>query len=271
MKKVNILLCFVLLSTIVIFDGCKKEKEKEPSAPEIPPSSTFFMDFETFPSTNRIMQPDTHSTPDSSVVKHAIMNVAFWNFMVAITMYVPTLSFIEAFNHEGVHQDDGSWIWSYNFGTNNIYTAALHAKLVSDSVNWEMYISRQNVYTDLLWYSGTSAFNGSGGYWILNKDENNPTPFIEIDWNRNTSDGTWDIKYTNIIPGDAGNGGYIYNGVTNSTTYDRFYDIYYIEKTNLIEIDWNSTTRVGQIKDSIKFGDTNWHCWNNNLVNSVCP
>ena len=66
---------------------------------------------------------------------------------------------------------------------------------------------------------------------------------------------TGDIKYTNIIPGGAENGGYIYYG-TQTGDMTRFYDIFNKGQDNLTEIEWNHTDYHGHVKDPNKFGDS---------------
>ena len=95
-------------------------------------------------------------------------------------------------------------------------------------------------------------------------------PFLSIEWNRNVEQNTADIKYTNIMPGDAASGSYISYGKTNDDPYNRFYDIFGQQENRNINIEWNYENLFGRIKDSLHFGDPDWHCWNEQLFNIDC-
>ena len=124
-------------------------------------------------------------------------------------------------------------------------------------------------FVDFLGYYGKSALSGSGGYWIIQEDPVSPHPLFQIDWHQ-YSDGTADIRYMNVKPGDQENGSYIFFG-TALTGLDRFYDIYNKGQDNLTEIEWSSVNKNGHVKDLNHFGDEQWHCWDTNLMDVVCP
>ena len=263
-KKISLM----LLCTALIFNSCKKD-EATPAAttpetaPDLPPSSSFIMNTDSFPQATKKMAKN-----DSSNVAFAALNVGVWNVIIALNMVVPTVAFLESFNHPAVNTAKGEWKWTYTFNAANaIHSAELKANLVGDSVKWQMHISKQNDFTNVLWYSGSSALNGTAGNWTLNKDPHNVTPFVFIEWHKN-SNGTSDIKYTNIIPKDAGNGGYIKYGITNVTPYDAFYTIYGIQQNNLVDIKWSRSNRSGRVQNPAYFKDSLWHCWNTNLANA---
>jgi hypothetical protein len=56
-------------------------------------------------------------------------------------------------------------------------------------------------------------------------------------------------------------------------TFNSYYTIYYFNGLAFSEmnVEWNSSTRNGRVKSLSNFGDSNWHCWNGNLVNVICP
>ena len=262
---------FIISITVFLFlnTGCKKKDEP---APDIPPKSTFVMDLSDFSSSDKSI------LADSSNWGFAALNVGFQNIVITVNLIVPVAAFVECLNHEAeYHPDDETWTWSFSFVAGSAtYTAELLADLVNDQVHWEMRISKSNSFSNYLWYEGDSKVNRTEGTWTLYRDTvtpNVPTnsiPFVGILWHRNTSDGTCDIKYTNIIPNGPENGGYITYGITNQTPYDAFYDIFNKGQVNLTEIEWNRTNKDGRVRDSLHFGDTNWHCWDTTLVNDTC-
>jgi len=170
-----------------------------------------------------------------------------------------------------VRQTDGSWEWSYSVTSGVIHTCRLNGKVVGNEVQWKMYISKAGEFSDYLWYGGSNNLAATEGSWIVNRNPTETNPFLQIDWHRNPSNNTGDLKYTNIIPGDEGNGGYIFYGSLASSGYDRFYDLYDISQDNLTEIEWDHQGGNGRVKDPHYYGDSNWHCWDTNLDDIACP
>jgi hypothetical protein len=266
----------LILLTLFIFFSCSTEEPITPTeqSPDIPPQSTFIMDFSEFPDTTspelfgKILSPDTLQRTNW---KWAAFHVSFWNTILTITLAVPVAAFGEAFNHQPVQQPDGSWLWSYSvFVGGAVHTAKLFGKAVGNGVEWRMLLTKQGFYEDFEWYAGFSNLPLTEGNWTLNKDPNDPVPFLYITWHRNAQQNTADIKYTNIIPQDPGNGSYIFYGITNDNPYNRFYDIFGQEENRIIDIEWNYENLFGRVMDPLRFGDPDWHCWNEQLFNIDC-
>lgn len=262
MKTLKSIFLLSLIASTISFQSCKKE---DPDAPELLPESTFVMSFDDF----SIEEDGTRSKTDSSNWRYAATNVVVWNVVIFLNGIVPVAAFRESFNHQPTYDKKTEvWTWSYDFNAVVKHTARLEAKKVGSNIQWEMYISKQGGFSDFLWYSGLSATDRTSGSWTLYKDPNNATPYIGIDWHRN-SDGTSDIKYTNIIPSGPENGGYIEYGLTKDT-FDAYYDIYNKGKDNLTAIKWSRSTKEGQVSDENHFGDTDNHCWDAFLQNATC-
>ena len=268
----------VLLGAAVWLAGCGEDSTEPETAepPEIPPASTFVLDTAAFPDTSSA-GPNCAATPIEAAVARearalsyqnwgwAALNVAVWNTVITVMLAVPAASFVESFNHEPEQQPDGSWVWAYDFSIVQVqYSAELHGALDATGVQWDMYISREGEYTDFHWYSGHSDYLVTEGWWALNKDPDDPEPFISIEWHRAQDGSTGDIKYTNVEPGSPGNGGYIHYGIVTSL-YDAFYDIYHVEDDNHTDIEWGRATWEGRVKDPAHFGDDEWHYWDSNL------
>ena len=214
---------------------------------------------------------------DQSNWVFAAGNVFIWSALVLIGSAVPVASFAASFNHTPQQQPDLSWRWSYNVWVGvKLYTAELHGEFIDDyngtdaGVRWEMYISLDGEYTDFLWYYGESKLPATEGFWVLKDNPTDDNDLIQIDWERNLVDDTYSIQYTNILPGGPENGGYISFEATTDVTYDRHYDIYNKGQDNLTEIEWNSTTQEGRVKDVNHFGNDDWYCWDSNHLNTNC-
>jgi hypothetical protein len=262
---INFLTILFLLSIGLV--SCKKENS-EP-APQLPPESSFVMDFSGFANAN-----DTLNSREIASYQnwgHSFVSVTVWNAIITVGLAVPVAAFYESFNHQAVyHPDENNWTWSYNFKAGGVWhEAELTGFFISDTVNWEMRITKDGFYSDFLWYTGKNSFDRSGGYWILNENPDNPNELLQIDWTYEGG-GIGDISYTNIKPGSPENGGYINYG-TMAGDLTRFYDIFNKGQDNLTEIEWNHNDNHGRVADPGKFGDTNWHCWDVTLQDVICP
>jgi hypothetical protein len=269
-------LCALAVAT-ALFLSCGEDKPAEPEAeaPQIPPVSTFLMNFDDFPSggktsggnidpSAKLLSRDNHNW--------AALHVGVWNLIITVGLAVPSATFVESFAHQPQQQPDGSWKWAYDVTVSgDLYSAALYGSISNFGTQWEMYISKQGEFADFMWYSGEADLFLTEGTWTLNKHPEEPIPFVGIEWHRNIADSTADIKYTNIEPGGAENGGYIFYGVTTDTTYDAFYDIYNKSADNLIDIEWNLTGKDGRVKDPVHFQDEEWHCWDGEWQDIECP
>ena len=256
--------------------------------PQIPPQSTFVMDFNDFTQENSSFNPGHASgavfaglLPDgiSTAIKvnalgdrsnwgFAALNVGFWNLVGFVGLAIPVGAFVESIKQTPIKQPDNSWVWTYSITVQEItYTAELHGKYIDSDVRWDMYITKQNEYTDFLWYYGVSNSDNTQGYWVLKEKPARMDDLLRIDWHRNPANETGDIKYTNIVPGGVENGGYIAFTVNKNEPYNRSYTIYNKGKNETTYIEWSSTTKAGRVKDALHFGDDNWHYWDSTLKN----
>lgn len=267
MKNLSFILALAL--TVTFFQSCEKEPlVNEPDAPELPLQQSFVMPFDGF--------------EDSDTIKsfnnwfYAASNVVTWNTILTLNLAVPVASFYESFNHQPSWQGEQTWLWAYSFNANgDHYTAELYGKILNDQeVGWEMYISKAGLagFNDVQWYTGVTAVDRSYASWTLNHNPYNPTNLISIDYQADNGNGAESIRYTNIIPNNPGNGGFIeYQKAHDANQlFNRSYDIYKIEFDNLLDIDWNVITNEGRVKDPQKFQDDDWHCWDSHLQDTQC-
>ena len=265
MKKMKSILAFMLMAYAVFFQtGCKKDN---PDAPKIPPSSSFVMNL-----------TDLDSSKAGKMGKglydnylFAAGNVFVWNVVLTVGLYVPVASFVNSFNYQGVWDNkEKAWFWKYDFTAAVKYSAKLKAQLNGNVVHWEMYISKENGFQDFMWYEGNSYVDDSQGDWTLYDNAISNKELLGIVWHKNSANGTSDIKYTNIIPGNVENGGYIEYGITTDTTYNAYYNIYNKGQNNHTNIKWNRTTKNGRVYDVKHFSDSLWHCWDIDYKNINC-
>jgi len=263
--------------------------------PEIPPISTFIIDFDDFLSgddgstevtgteqgfpqadypvqVTDLFADGMNAQAEQQNWGFAALNVGFWNTVLFVGLAIPVASFIESFNHAPEQQPDYTWVWSYEVPfEEDTFSAELHGRFIDTGVRWEMYISKQGEYRDFQWYYGESNLPATEGFWILKKSQADPIDLLRIDWQRDITDGSSNIQYTNVVPGGPENGGYIYYEVTPAGPYDRAYEIYNKGKDNTTYIEWDSVTQEGRVRDSRHFGNGDWRCWGTEHEDIECP
>ena len=246
-------------------------------APSLPPTASMAADFTAMTDSTAQSALGVATVPSVTIqsvsyFSYAAFNVAGWNTVIRIGMAIPVAAFLESFHHIPVKQPDGSWVRSYSVTVGGLlYSAQLYAKVVDTEVHWDMYISKEGDYSKFNWFSGVSELGGTTGYWILQKDPDQPVPLLRIDWNWDAATDTGDIRYTNVEPGGAENGGYIYYGNNAPGPYQAFYDIYNKGQDDLIEIEMNTDTHEGRVRNLLHFGNEDWHYWDSNLQDTVPP
>ncbi len=269
MKKSNQLTA-LLLSTCLLLVSCKDEEPvSSEQTPSVPPTASFIIDIGTFPgqdqSNGRIQ------FGEQSHWKYAIFNVAAWQLILGGHLIVPVAAFAESFNHEAVYvKDKQQWMWAYEVKNgNDTYEIELYGKSAAGKVDWQMYVSKKDVYMDLLWFEGTSQLDKMGGNWKMYVErEGKSYPYLSIDWSHDES-GSKEIKYTSIDTQSDGAGSFVHYGTTTEGGFNTFYNVYMKKENHLIEIDYHSETKVGRVK-SAQIDNGIWHCWNAELMNVDC-
>jgi hypothetical protein len=271
MKKILSVALILILSS-AFFNSCKKNKDIG-EAPVLPPAESMTIDFSNFLSQKKSLEvvPGQKGTENSNW-EFAATVAGIWRLIISTTLAIPVISFELAVNQEPVYLSDHTWQWSYNATIADVvYKARLTGQIQSSNVAWKMYITKEGSYNDFLWFEGTSNLDGSGGQWTLYQSNLNPVALLRIDWTKSgTTVGT--IKYTYIKASDPFQNSYIEYGLTTSTL-NAYYSIHYYNgaKFSDVDVEWNTITHEGRIKSLDYLGDTNWYCWDSNLVNVSCP
>ncbi|NOX60246.1 MAG: hypothetical protein GXP29_15490 [Planctomycetes bacterium] len=241
-------------------------------APKIPPASTFVIDFSDFEQEDEGPVLRTRGVLARENWGFAATSAFIWNVILTVNLAVPVASFVESFNNEPTLGPDGVWSWNYSFtAVGVLHSAELQGQINGANITWNMFISKDGEFTDFNWFSGTSDLLGTQGSWTLNKDPDDPTPFIEITYNRDEAANTADIRYTNVIPDSADNGGFIFFAITTDEPFDANYQIFRKAADETTDIEWSRATKDGRVMDEARFGDTEYHCWDEALVDMDCP
>jgi hypothetical protein len=274
----NHLMVAFLSATLTIMSACSSDSEdtqNSETAPVIPPASSMVMSFDEFPE-NTTSPTNTGNGINVQPLtvqnfSHAATHVVVWNTLITVGLAVPVAAFLESFNHFATIRSDGTWVWTYSVNVlGSLHVVELHAKKVDENIVWELYVTRPGFYQDFNWISGVSSVDGSEGYWILRETPQSPNDLLRIDWTHDKQNDTGTIQYTNIKPDSPENGGYIaYGADVDMQPYDAYYDIYNKGQDNLVEIEWNRTTKAGRVRNANFFGDTDWHYWDEQLQDYI--
>ncbi len=267
MKSSQKIIALFLVVLTVNFFFCSDDPTEpiQNQPPAMPPLATMAMDFDDF------TQTALAKAEGKGNWLWAVGNVAFWNAALTVTMAVPVAAFAESFNHPPVLKSDGSWVWTYTYNLGALqYTAKLVAKPGLNGIKWNMYISMLGVFDEFHWFTGTSDYAATNGYWLLNLRPLDPMPFMQIDWTRDAKTQALDLTYTNVIPDGDENGSYIHQALNQAAPFTGTFEIFRVSVDNLVEIKWNRESLDGRIKDAKHFGDAEWHCWDSSFNDTEC-
>ncbi len=242
--------------------------------PVVPPASTLQIDFDDFsgspPTTEGPRAPKQADSFENWVF--AAGNLVVWSTVLTVSLAIPVAAFAESFNHEPQQVSALGWVWSYDVLVNGVrYSAALHGTISGANITWRMLISKEGAYTDFEWFTGVSNLTATQGTWSLSRDPSDATPFVDIAWERSTTDDAAEVRYTNITPEAAGNGSYIVFGITPETPFDAFYEVFGAELDETVRIEWMRSDASGRVRNETHFGNGEWHCWNDQLRDIDCP
>lgn len=233
--------------SLLMATACKKSGNSADS-PLLPPAVSLEMDGLTnFVS---LTKSET-AAPDSSHFKMAWRLVHSWDSISTKLVLTPKLLLKEALKGKNAAYDAASRQWSWTFikaiPGDGSYQAILTAKKDEDSLFWAMTVSRINgdgLY-NFKWMEGRTDIQQTGGWWTL-YDPVSSFAYLSIAWNKTSDTEHW-IQYTNIIDGDPGKGSYIKYGTTNAVDFNAYFTIFIAASGKTAQIEWNTTTRVGQL------------------------
>jgi hypothetical protein len=280
MKRiVSLLLITVILVTLVT--SCKKKKG---DPPQLPPEESMTINFSNFESGKK--SADFTSLPkgvENSNWEFAAVVAGTWRALIVTTLAVPVAAFKLSIDQTPAYLEDKTWQWSFNVSVLSVtYKARLTGQIMTSNVQWKMYITKEGTggFAEFLWFEGTSKLDGSSGQWILNHSSTYKEPVLQIDWTKSGS-STGTVKYTYVREkndnrvADPFKTSYIEYGKASGTSFDAYYTIKYYSLTlqafSNVKVEWSTTGHNGRVQCAEYFGNTNWYCWNSNLVNITCP
>jgi hypothetical protein len=263
MKKINQLLMFaVAVCVMAISVSCNDDSVQ----PNLPPVSSFEMDFSSF-----VQEKSTDAFIGNWAYSALVVSV--FNTYASTSIAVPAAAYKIALTHTPEYTGKDVWLWDYSFP---VLGATFNAKLTGQAkragkVKWEMRIDKlgPNGFTDFLWFEGETEDQEKAN-WTIYENPVSPAEVLAINWEKGKSNEDGSLKYKVIKKGDTFLNSSIEAGRNTSETYDRFYNVFRSDENTNINIEWSSANRYGRVKSPSHFNDTNWHCWNQYLLDDFC-
>ena len=180
-----IAIAMLMLLVSLNLGGCS-DTETSPTgvetaqAPVLPPAEQLIFDFSFF---------DTASELDKAVGVHdnfinAYLRTALLDVMAKLVLAAPVGAFSAAVHTVPVAQDDGSWVWTYDWRHHqDVIRISLRGMPAGDVVEWELSLDPGAVGEGILWFSGTTNGDGQEGRWVFHDLDAEGYPVSgEINW-----------------------------------------------------------------------------------------
>ena len=240
---IGILVCGLIFSGFV---GCGEKEEDIGQPPELPPDASMTMDFSLFGGGSMapgVLFPGTNFL-------NAAVRVVLLNAAVIVVMTPSVSTFIAARTVEPVHQDDGSWLWSYTINIGNHEVAAnLTGRLENAQTVWSMKVtddSFDSPLDDFEWYTGKCSLDNTSGDWLFfdykTPDEGNRLATMEWSVEDKTKS---ELVFSNIDERSENFGDTLLYSIDGTTALISFYDD---SKDITAEITWHTITTAGSIQ-----------------------
>ena len=264
------ILSAIALTLTVLFATTSCEKQAKGDRPELPPAELLFMDYSDFDEEPGASKGSLESH-DNFI--HAFGTVLFWHSpFVTVHTALPVAAYKIAIAQEAVDMGDNTWKWSYDFSWGEItYVVSLTASRINnEEFSIEMDVALASLpEMGVLWFDGVVRYDHTHASWTIYKE--GTIAVVEAEMNMDFETEAGSLKYTYVEPGMEETGSYILYEYDSEELYDASYTVSL--SAGATGIEWDTTTKEGHVKDEVKFGDTNWHCWDslaNGLVDKDC-
>lgn len=264
------MLSVMVLAWVVLFATTSCESEPKGDRPELPPAEILFMDYNDF-AEEPGMTKGTEATYENFL--HAFGTILFWH-SPHITAYtaLPLAAYTYALSQEAEYLGDNTWEWSYDinwFGTD--YTVSLTASRVNnEEFSIEMDVALASLPNlGVKWFDGVVRYDHTQAAWTIYKE--GTVAVVDAEMHKNYETGVASLQYTYVEPEMDETGSYILYAYDPEALLDASYTVSLA--AGMTEIEWDTTTKEGHVKDEVKFGDADWHCWDslaNGLVDKTC-
>jgi len=150
-------------------------------APALPQPADLQFDFSFFDAGSDL-EKSGEGVHDNFV--NAYLRAVVLGAMADLVLTPPVGAFAVALHTVPVAQDDGAWIWSYDWhGYRYPIRVALRGLPAGDHVQWEMRIGPGGVDPTAIWFEGRTSGDGSQGHWLFHDLDDPAQPVCgEVSW-----------------------------------------------------------------------------------------
>ncbi len=268
MRSGSIILIMLIMALMMVNTSCDKENPDE--KPELPPLESLAMDFSAFDE-----RPDQQKgivTTYNNFI-YSYLNVVFWSSLSSGSIALPVVAYGHLLNQDAEYLGDNTWQWEYNFTWDESeYIATLTAeRLSNEEFSMEMVIALSTATeSGFKWFEGIVRYDHTAASWDVYKyNDMAPVKMLEVDWTKDYEAETSSLTYVYVEPGKEQTGSSITMGKDSSLDYNAWYTI--TLSTETIEIQWDTITKAGRVRNQNYLEDNNWHCWNLELMDITCP
>ncbi len=294
---------FTSLLALLVFTACDPEENITPEndfseefpteVPELPLKEMYLMPVSLF--SQEGIDTNSNGKRVSGVnsyqhFAHGATQFIAYHTPIALYSAVPTAALALAANEEPVPIEEG-YEWSYQYATlaGKTYDVVLRANFVwnpdvagfnKTAFQWRMYLSEQGGFQDFEWFSGFVSQDLTLAQFNVFLNPSSANPVVVIDYERSTygnffnrqTDGI-SLSYTVTDPDDSFNTEAFleYNTIDSTGTG---YNANFLLRGEILEapidIQLNTDTGEGRVRDEAKFGDNEWKCWNKEFRDEDC-
>jgi len=174
----------MLLATLNL-GGCSDDASPtatpQTTAPSLPDPAALAFDFSFFEAANDLAKSGDgrHENFVNAYLRAIVLQA-----MAELTLAPPVATFAAALHAVPVTQDDGAWIWSYDWnGYRYPIRVALRGLPAEDHVRWEMRVGPGGENPTALWFEGRTSGDGQQGHWLFHDLDDPAQPVCgEIAW-----------------------------------------------------------------------------------------
>ncbi len=281
----------VILLALFAFSACEPAEIIDPSfplraAPEIPPAEMYLMPLELLTA----IEADTSGKSRQRKLRptyyhwaHSTLSLVAWNTRIALHTAIPLTAFGLAVNQEPILIEEDRYEWTYSYKAppflgDKTYDIVLTGTYVgANEVEWKMNLSEEGGFQNFEWFSAIVATDFSRGNFVIYQQAPQPQPVLNITFegllsNSEVPNPALKLRYTDLDPDAEEIGTYVEFRTEPENTYNRVFDIKGgPQRPDLsTEIEWNIPIGEGRVRDKARFGDNDWHCWNEQLQDVGC-